>query len=174
MDDLAIKIAFIESRLTLLERKLSQFLPAPDACKVQTGNVKFSCSEPGLLISGMYPTEQDEAGVEYCWIGNEGPIQLVLPIRASQALTCTLHLLPHPEVDFRRLQVTVNDDVQPATISYQSIRIMDVGFPVSPSAAPNLNIMLLGITSVRPSDFGENSDTRLLAARFFGATVTFI
>jgi hypothetical protein len=51
---------------------------------------------------------------------------------------------------------------------------MDVGFPVSPSAAPNLNIMLLGITSVRPSDFGENSDTRLLAARFFGATVTFI
>jgi hypothetical protein len=67
----------------------------------------------------------------------------------------------------------VNDEVQLVRITHPDQHTTDVSFSVPSSGAFCLSIILLGVTSIRPSDFGENTDNRMLAARFFGATVTF-
>jgi len=52
--------------------------------------------------------------------------------------------------------------------------VVDVSFKVPASTAPRIDILLADLKSVRPSDFGENDDERLLAARFFGAELVAI
>ena len=175
LDDISAKLALFEARLTLLERKFSHLAAAGEIVEEQpVGPVVFSCNDPSLLISQVHPTEQDEDGTNFCWVGNEGPIQFVLPVKPSRPLTCVLRLLPYPSVSFAGMVIQVNDEVQPVEITHPTQqRMMEVSFPVTPSDAPNLNILLLGVESVRPSDFGENADTRHLAARFFGAAVVF-
>jgi hypothetical protein len=174
LDELSAKVAFIEARLTLLERKFARMVNAAEITEPKpAGPVNIPCDAPGMLISRMYDVELDEEGTAFCWVGNEGPIQFVLPLRPTHALTCTLHIQPHPSVDFTRLSIRVNDDEQPITKAYPTSRMLDVSFPVPSSGAPNLSILLLGVDSRRPSDVGENLDKRLLAARFFGATVVY-
>jgi hypothetical protein len=52
--------------------------------------------------------------------------------------------------------------------------VVDVSFKVPASTARQIDILLADLKSVRPSDFGENDDGRLLAARFFGAELVAI
>jgi hypothetical protein len=174
LDELSAKVAFIEARLTLLERQFSRLISAsPYQGQKPTEPIVLSCSQPGLMISRMYPEEKDGTGRVYCWVGNEGPVQFVLPIRPFHPLTCTLHIQPHPNVDLSALAILVNDEEQLPRITHPNKHITDVSFAVPTSGASCLSVILLGVTSIRPSDFGENTDNRLLAARFFGATVTF-
>ncbi len=178
MNDLPTKVAFLEARLTLLERRLNQ-LEAERASPAAPSNVgapepiSIACNDPGLMIFRNYPIERTKDGVEFCWIGNDGPIQLVLPVRPVRPLKCRLRLQPHPAVDLSRLMIGVND--QPPTEAVVSLNenVTEVCFDAPASAAPILNVLLSGVNSVRPVDLGQNPDIRLLAARFFGAEITF-
>jgi len=174
LDDVSAKLAFIEARVALLERKLGHMLGAAEIGEEKPeGPIEFACNAPGVVITKTYPVEKDEAGVEFCWVGNDGPIQIVLPVRPSHALTCTLRLRPHPSVNFDDMVVWANDVEQPVELAHPNPRLMEVSFPVSAGFAPNVSIKILRVTSVRPSDFGESADSRYLAARFLGATVLF-
>lgn len=178
MNDLPTKIAFLEARLTLLERRLNQ-LEAERASAAASPDegvpepISIACNDPGLMIFRNYPIERTKDDVEFCWIGNDGPIQLVLPVRPVRPLKCRLRLQPHPAVDFSKLTIGVND--LPPTEAAVSLdgKMTEVCFDAPASASPVLNVLLSGVNSVRPVDLGQNSDIRLLAARFFGADITF-
>jgi hypothetical protein len=51
--------------------------------------------------------------------------------------------------------------------------MLDIAFLIPSSATSEISVVITGVNSVRPSDTGENSDIRLLAARFFGAEIMF-
>lgn len=171
MDDLLKKVAFLEARLTLLERKImgESVGPeiAPDA--LPTGTVvQVACDQPGIVISRKYPNEYDELNRKFCWIGGEGPIQIILPMAPVQPLQCRLRMIPHPRVDMGQMQLISNDRHTDYDVRFTE-DVVDISFKVLASAASQIDILLADLKSVRPSDFGENDDERLLAARFFGA-----
>lgn len=134
LDDVSAKLASFEARLMLLERKFSHLAAAAGFAEKQpVGPIVFSCNDPRLLISQIHPTEQDEDGTDFCWVGNEGPIQFVLPVKPSRPLTCMLRLLPYPSVSFAGLVIQVNDEVQPVEITHPAQqRMMEMSFPVMP------------------------------------------
>jgi hypothetical protein len=125
------------------------------------------------MIFRMYPVEHDNRGNEFCWIGNDGPIQFVLPVRPVRQMTCRLHFKPHPKVGFSEASVIVNDARQETTIVPSRDDTIEVAFGVPATSAVIINILLTGVSSVRPADLGENDDMRLLAARFFGAEIVY-
>ena len=173
--DLERKVAFIEARLTLLERKFARSLT--EAGKSDDGiapdPMTLACDDPRLLIAQIYDVEYDSDGVPFCWVGNSGPIQFVAPVTPHHAIQCRMRLRPHPNVDFGSLRVIANDEERASTIDYVGGGIMEVGFNVPKTAAANININLVGVESIQPSESGENSDWRLLAARFFGMTLAY-
>jgi hypothetical protein len=178
VNDLPRKVAFLEARLTLLERRLSEVearLPSTVILQddVVPDPIHIACTEPGLMIYRNYPVETDPQGRQFCWVGNDGPIQLVLPVRPSRPITCRLHFQAHPVVDFSKAAINVNDCQAAEMRATQNGNLFELCFDVPPSAAPNLNIMLLGVASVTPADIGQNTDIRKLAAKFFGADILF-
>ncbi len=178
MNDNANKYALLEARLTLLERKMAQLMAesrvSASALEVQPPkDVYFECNTPGLIISKMHPPEWDPVrAMQFCWVGNEGPLQFVLPVKPIKPSICRLTLGPHPAVDMRPMRVIVNDEIVAAE-SVMTAGILEVTVRIKASAASVISIVLAGVTSIRPSDKGENNDNRLLAARFFGAHVAF-
>lgn len=178
MDELANKVAFIEARLTLLERKFGRAaaesaFDAAAGASLPAGPIYFTCSDPGLVISTIHPEERDSNGSRFCWIGNDGPLQIVLPVRPVRDVTCSLTLMPHPRVEAFGLSIIANDEPRPTIVRALTETMLQVSFDVAASGASNINVILLGLNSIRPSDFGENADTRLLGARFYEACVTF-
>ena len=174
VEEMAARLAFVEARLALLERAFGGLEEAGrGGAKKPEAPAVFACNEPGLPILRAYPTEQDEMGIDFCWVGNDGPIQFVLPVRPSHPSTCVLRLQPHRQVRFDALAVEVNGAAVRVEMTRPTPRLMEVSFAVAASAAPAMSIVLLGVGSVRPSDLGENADERRLAARFYGARVEF-
>ena len=103
-DDLAGKLAFLEARLTLLERSFAKRLPAAVAHAEplpQGHTIKIACDEPGLFISRSYPSELDASKQSFCWIGSDGPLQFIFPVVTKQPMACTVKLIPHRELIFR-------------------------------------------------------------------------
>lgn len=171
MDELHKQIAFLEARLTLLERKFTG--AEPDSTAVPEllpmgALIQVACDQPGVVISQKYPNEYDELNRKFCWIGGDGPIQIILPIAPAQPLQCRLRIQPHPRVNMGAMQLISNDRKTDYSMSPME-DVVDVSFKVPASAARQIDILLADLKSVRPADFGENDDGRLLAARFFGA-----
>ncbi len=174
MDDLSTKLAFVEARLAVLERQFDRLVAAPRAANEKPGEpIILSCNEDGLMIVRSYAAEQDKDGLTFSWVGNDGPVHFILPVRPTHALTCTLHLQPHPKVSLGSLSVHVDDEPRATVLKQQPLERVDVSISVPPINAAWLGVALLGVDSVRPSDLGENADSRLLMARFYGATITF-
>jgi hypothetical protein len=174
-DELNEKVAFLDARLTLLERKLERLSaarPDPRPAMVSTG-ASVSCSEPSLLVVQSYAPERDGRGAEFRWIGNDGPVQMAIPVMPVRSLTCCLRLVPHPRVDFNGIRIRANDIERPALVSREDEEVLDLYFNMDADATPYINIMLEGVRSVRPSEIGENDDSRFLAARFYGAEITY-
>lgn len=179
MQESGSKLAFLERRLTLLERKVVALQTRNDEASTDhpsdTGHpLLLGFNDPGILIARMYPPERDSDGQEFCWIGSEGPVQIVLPVAPVQSLKCSLILKPHPEVDFSTLRLLVNDEEAKTRPESRAPGSLTISFLAPASPMPSLNILLLGVSSVRPSAFGENEDNRLLAARFYGAEVAYV
>lgn len=171
MDELQKKVEFLEARLTLLERRLTSAAAGSNAMqdRLPAGAVvQVACDQPGVVISRKYPNEYDELNRKFCWIGGDGPIQIILPIAPAQPLQCRLRIQPHPRVDMRAMRLISNDRKTDYSMSLME-DVVDVSFHVLESAAPQIDILLADLQSVRPADLGENDDGRLLAARFFGA-----
>ena len=182
LNDLVREVAFLEERLTLLERKVAEFLSGSftnysdstldgiDEYR-PTGTLNIECNNSGLMISNSYPTEYDHEGNGFCWIGNDGPIQIILPVQSKRALNCRLRLQLHPMVDYSNLTVFVGGSLVDIAIYRETVPQFNLEFVIPSRQSRSANI-ILNLGSIRPSDFGENEDTRRLAARFFGAELS--
>ena len=174
MDDFAQKLAFLEARLTLLERLVagkSESPSLPEDMLPAGESIKIACDAPGLVISQNYANEHDESNRKFCWIGNDGPIQIVIPVVPIRRFRCCLKLVPHPKVDIRQMRVIANDVAADCEVRHVD-ELAEINFDVASNGARRINVLLNNLISVRPSDHGENDDQRLLAARFFGAELT--
>ena len=163
------RIALLEARVTLLERRFRQQLQTvdePPRCPV--GPVAYSVDQPGLIICDAYQIERDESGRPFCWVGGAEQVQFVFPHRAESLQICRVRLLPHPRVDLSRLQVIVNDEAQEHVLSRGAHNLMQLEFPVRRCRSSNLNVLLRNVQGIRPEETGENHDGRLLIARFYG------
>jgi hypothetical protein len=171
MDALVRKVAFIEARLTLLEHSFAKRLQATTdyAALLPQGHIiKIACDEPGLFISQCYPSEHDASKTKFCWIGSPGLLQFIFPVPAKQAMTCSLKLAPHRNVDFQKMRIFANDDEITHTVQHDK-KTMNIHFNLAANTALHVSLIISNVSSVRPSALGENSDVRLLAARFYGA-----
>jgi hypothetical protein len=185
LDRIAKKLEFMERRLTLLEHEIARLkaplpavepLTAPPAAPPVAPHepvIKLSCDSPGVIISTCYRVEHSAQGEKFVWVGNNGPIQIVLPIIPHEALTCRLFIWPHPNVDIANLRLTVNDLPCDHEISRIAGGLSQISMHVAMSAASKINITIFGVTSVRPCDDGVSADSRLLAFEFFGAEGVF-
>lgn len=174
-DDLRDKVALLDARLTALERRIEQLSAppvTPESAAAPTG-ASVTCGEPGLLINQAYAVERNGMGTEFRWIGNDGPIQMIIPIMPVRRLTCCLRLLPHPRVDFSDLTIRANDVDRPTLVSRDGEGALEIYFNMDADGLPFIHVLLSGIRSVRPQEIGENDDSRLLAARFYGAEITY-
>jgi hypothetical protein len=163
------RIALLEARVTLLERRFRQQLQAvEEPSKLPAGPISYSVDQPGLIICDAYQIERDESGRPFCWVGGAEQVQFVFPHRANGLQNCRVRLLPHPRVDFSRLQVTVNDEAQEHVLSWGAHNLMQLEFLVPGCRSPNLNVLLRNVQGIRPEETGENHDGRLLIARFYG------
>jgi hypothetical protein len=171
--DLTGRIALLEARLSLLERRMRREDPSPakaaGAATSPRGPVAYGVDQPGLIISDAYEIERDHSGRVFCWVGGAERVQFVFPHNADRRQICCLHLQPHPRVDFARLRVVVNDESQKHVLLAAADDLMQLKFPVEDVGAPNINVLLLNLRGVRPEEIGENDDGRLLTARFYGA-----
>ncbi len=135
--------------------------------------VQLACDDPGILYSRAYHIEVNEQGRKYCWLGNDGPIQIVLPVAPSGPAQCALLIFCHPQVPIDRLRLIANDVERAAIITSPKQGVVVITFDVPESHASQLDVWLHNIPSVRPGDLGEGSDERLLAVGFYGAIVSF-
>lgn len=173
-DDLAGKLAFLEARLTLLERSFAKRLPATVAHGEplpQGHTIKIACDEPGLFISRSYPSELDASKQSFCWIGSDGPLQFIFPVVTKQAMACAVKLIPHSKVNLQGMRLFANDQPIPHTIKHSDGSVT-INFELPPSGPFQISLIIANLSSVRPRDLGENTDSRLLAARFYGAELT--
>ena len=171
MGDLSSKVDFLEARLTLLERRIEALTSGDANVTPITGRRLLPCTQPGLIIARAYALEHTEVGEPFCWVGNDGPLQFLLPVAVRQSAPCRMILLPHPAVDFSRVEVIANDTRVPAAARALNGDKLSLEFEVPGTAAPHLNISLQNVASRRPCDLGENTDTRLLSARFFAIEI---
>jgi len=164
------RIALLEARVTLLERRFRQQLQAVDepTTKSVAEPISYSVDQPGLIICDAYEIERDESGRPFCWVGGAEQVQFVFPHRAEGLQNCRVRLLPHPRVDFAQLRVVVNDEAQEHVLSWGSQNLMQLEFPVREYRSLNLNVLLRNVRGIRPEETGENHDGRLLIARFYG------
>jgi len=171
--DLMGRIALLEARISLLERRIRHNYQPRALVVNQTGSaagpISYAVDQPGLIISDGYDIEYDDSGRLFCWVGGEKRVQLVFPHCADRRQICCVRLLPHPRVDFARLRVIVNDQAQKHVLVPAPHNLMQLKFPVENCGAPNLNVVLLNVHGIRPEETGENHDDRLLTARFYGA-----
>ncbi len=170
--DVELKLAFLERRLTLLEREFARFsarnsvAARPEPARASAA--RYACDAPGIMVSRTYGVEIDETGAKYCWIGNEGPIQIVAPFSPAGPGTCKLSVRPHHRVDISGLRLIVDDREREYKILDGGGDISQIAFPVPGGGGRVTNILLENIASVRPVDLNENEDRRLIAMRFFG------
>jgi hypothetical protein len=171
--DLTGRIALLEARVSLLERRIQRSdQPRVNGAKPArsiAGPISYSVDQPGLIISDAYAMERDDSGRPFCWVGGAERVQFVFPHHADRPQICCVRLLPHPRVDFTGLQVMVNDEARKHALVPASHDLMQLKFPVENHGAPNLNVLLLNVHGIRPGETGENHDDRLLTARFYGA-----
>jgi hypothetical protein len=171
--DLMGRITMLEARVSLLERRIRRE-DHPRATpgkpiKPTAGPISYSVDQPGLIISDAYEIERDPFGRLFCWVGGAERVQFVFPHNADRRQICSVHLVPHPRVDFGRLRVVVNDEGQKHLLVPAADNLMQLRFPVDNVGAPNINVLLLNLHGIRPGEIGENDDSRLLTARFYGA-----
>src|SRR5262245_49460530 len=96
--------------------------------RLPTGSVvTVACDQPGVVISQKYPNEYDELNRKFCWIGGDGPIQIILPIAPAQPLHCRLRIQPHPRVDMGALRLISNDRKTDYSVSLVD-DVVDVSF----------------------------------------------
>lgn len=171
--DLTDRMALLEARLSLLERRLRREDGPRKVVARPTGSltapIAYTVDQPGLIISDAYEIERDQIGRLFCWVGGAERVQFVFPHNADRRQLCCLHLQPHPKVDFGKMRVVVNDESQKHLLVPVADDLMQLKFPVEDVGAPNVNVILLNVRGIRPEEFGENDDGRLLTARFYGA-----
>ncbi len=178
LTDNSALLEHLEARVTLLERKIARLQgetakPLEQPIAVQPKEFHFACNSPDLLIANIYPVEFDPVNnLHFCWVGNDGPLQFVFPVRPVSQSLCRMRLAPHSAVDMHHMVIIVNDQVVTADIQTNE-GMLDIAFLIPSSATSEISVVITGVNSVRPSDTGENSDIRLLAARFFGAEIMF-
>ncbi len=168
MSDINLKVEFLEARLTLLERRFTELTATSALMDVSPPrSTSIVCNDPGLLVNRIYSLEHDESGQPFCWIGNNGPVQFLIPVASGFTVSCRLILQPHKAVDFSRLSIFANDRPYPYKVdtTTQSGKMI-IEFHVPISGAPYLNVQLLDVSSVRPCEVGDGDDERLLMARF--------
>jgi len=178
LTDNATQLENLEARVTLLERRLARLhgetsktleLPVAEQPKA----FHFACNSPDLLIANIYPAEFDPVNnLHFCWVGNDGPLQFVFPVKPLSRSLCRLRLAPHSAVDMHHMVIIANDEVVSPEIRSDD-GVLDIAFTIPSSPSSEISVVVTGVHSVRPSDTGENSDIRLLAARFFGADILF-
>jgi hypothetical protein len=178
LTDNSVLIEHLEARVTLLERKIARLQvetdkPPEPPSAAQPKEFHFACNSPDLLIANIYPVELDPVNnVHFCWVGNDGPLQFVFPVRPISESLCRMRLAPHSAVDMHHMVIIVNDQVVSADVQTHE-GMLDIAFSIPSSATSEISVVITGVASVRPSDMGESSDIRLLAARFFGAEIMF-
>jgi len=178
LTDSARSLEHLEARVTLLERKLAR-LQSETSQFSETGNslnqkeFHFACNSPDLLIANVYPVEFDSGmNMNFCWVGNDGPLQFIFPIRPISKSLCQMRFAPHSAVDMHKMIIIVNDGIVATNIHLDG-GLLEVAFEIPPSRTTEISVVVTNVDSVRPSETGENSDIRLLAARFFGADIVF-
>jgi hypothetical protein len=171
--DLLGRLALLEARVSLLERRVRREEPsrATDAKPARSvaGPISYSVDHPELIISDAYEIERDDSGRLFCWVGGAERLQFVFPHAADLRQTCRVRLAPHPRVDLADLRVVVNDEGQNYLITRAADDLTQLEFGVDNVGAPNVNVLLLNLHGIRPGEIGENDDDRLLTARFYGA-----
>src|ERR1700733_1061321 len=93
LTDLSQLLDLLEGRLTILERQVERMIPVlrTDSPTRRTGDVvQFPCDHPGIVYSHAFPIEADEQGRKFCWLGNEDPVQIILPVAPTKSLSCFL------------------------------------------------------------------------------------
>jgi hypothetical protein len=179
VEDYSVRLAFLERRLTLLERELASLQSArtrnatTEPPLEAPARIVIPCDAPGLIASRAYPVEQGGSNWPYCWLGAEGPVQLVLPAAPARPLRCRLIVAPHSAIDMSDLEFTVNDKPVRCGILNNDAGMKVIIFTMEASAASHIEIVFAGIQSIRPRDLGENDDSRLLAFRFYGAEIEY-
>ena len=171
--DVSGRLALLEARVSLLERRVRREGGSQKAAVGPAGSptapIAYSVDQPGLIISDAYEIERDQSGRLFCWVGGAERVQLVFPHNADRRQLCCLHLQPHPQVDFGKMRVVVNDESQKHLLVPAADNLMQLKFPVEDVGAPNINVLLLNLRGIRPEECGENDDGRLVTARFYGA-----
>jgi hypothetical protein len=169
-------LELLEKRITILERQVARLSPqtaAPLPTRKKGDVVQLVCDDPGILYARAYPLEVDAKGRKFCWLGNDGPIQIVLPVAPTGPILCALLTFLHPRGSIRALRLFVNDAELPVSASMTEEGVVIITFTVPESHAAQLDVQLHNIPVVRPSDLGESADNRLLAIGFYGAIVTY-
>ena len=68
--DLMSRIALLEARLSLLERRVRRHghaeAPGAAAAGAMTGPISYKVDQPGLIISDAYEIERDQSGRAFC------------------------------------------------------------------------------------------------------------
>jgi hypothetical protein len=179
VEDYSVRLAFLERRLTLLEREAASIQSAgtknttTERPLEAPARIIIPCDAPGLIASRAYPVERGDSGWPYCWLGAKGPVQLVLPAAPVRPLRCRLIVAPHSAIDMSDLKFRVNDEPVRCGIVNNDAGMKLILFTMDASAASHIEIVFAGIESVRPRDLGENDDSRLLAFRFYGAAIEY-
>jgi hypothetical protein len=179
VEDFSVRLAFLERRLTLMEREVASLQSArtknttAERHLEAPARIVIPCDAPGLIASRAYPVEHGGSNWPYCWLGAEGPVQLVLPAAPVRPLRCRLIVAPHSAIDMSELEFTVNDKPVRCRVVNNDAGMKLIVFTMEASAASQIEIVFVGLKSIRPRDLGENDDSRLLAFRFYGAEIEY-
>lgn len=170
VNDRIATIELLESRLTLLERQFARFQLEPETGRDEPpASVNFRCDDPGLVVSKGHHLETDSAGRPYCWVGGPGAIQIVFPLAPRRRFVGRLDVRFHRAVSWANLRVLVNDEEAGGVVTEGEGGSSAISFIVEPGRGRRIEVSLLNLTSVRPSELGESADERLIAFCFYRA-----
>jgi hypothetical protein len=175
MIDDSLRLSLLDKRLTALERELRELKQGhvpPDTPAVPA-RLSLRCNSPGLLASRAYEVEHFENGNSACWLGADGPVQIKLPVAPRKPYRCELTVAPFKPMSFNHLHLRVNDTPVEHSIEPLTGKQQKISFCGEARNLPFINIVLLGIVSIRPVDLGESKDIRLLAFQLYGVDIEF-
>jgi len=175
MIDDSLRLSLLDKRLTALERELRELKQGhvPRDTSALSARLSLRCDSPGLLASRAYEVEDFENGKSACWLGADGPVQIKLPVAPRKPYRCQLTVAPFKPMSFDALHLRVNDTPVEHSIEPLTGRQQKISFYGEARNLSFINIVFVGVVSVRPVDLGESEDIRLLAFQFYGADIEF-
>lgn len=96
------RIALLEARVTLLERRFRQPVPTRRRTdQICYGLGLVQCRPARAYHCDAYEIESDESGRPFRWLGRAEQVQFVFPHRPEGVESCRVRLLPPPSSGFR-------------------------------------------------------------------------